>query len=339
VGRALINRWFKRWLSRGVAQLGLALLVEARLSAQELSFDYDAPAQCPSADEFATEVAQRLTGTTEKGFGNAAMRVHIEAAMAGFRGSLRVVGEQADTRAIASQSCQDLVEALALASALLLNPMPESVSVPAPAPFEPKQRPATPPSRVMAGRPARIANQRLQLGAQGRFAASVDTGALPRASFAPRVGISVTARTVPEWAVGLGLSATPSASSAQAVAGVRANFELRALRFEGCAAIALGSRFELMPCGLFEAGRLSASSTESAGQSDDRTWLAPGAMLRAALEIAPKVAVYADLGVSWPLTRAAFYFRPPAGTGDPVWAHRVAARSLSASLGLMLHFP
>ncbi len=161
---------------------GAATPAAPAVRAPMMRVDFDAPAGCSSAEAFRRGVAARLERAAASD-GAPPLRIHVHLTRSGEKvvGELRLSHEQAppDTRTVEGATCDEVVDVLALTTALALQPAaraaphPSSAAAaPAPAPARSRARetPAAPPP---APRPAREAP------------AAVSAGALPPPSAPP----------------------------------------------------------------------------------------------------------------------------------------------------------
>jgi hypothetical protein len=265
----------------------------------------------------------------------------------GFSGTVKLTetGGSEVERFIAARQCDELVEALSLVVAVVLNPQERASMQPVAKPTQPAE-PTMPrvavESRALA--PTKVAflvssaPEQSRFGLEAFLAGSVERGGVPGTVLAPRLGGSVTFRPQQDSVeFGLGLSAALPASRASSAAGSRAEFRLDAVRFEGCAGFRLHEALRLGPCAVFEVGRLKGSSDAASTTVGSRSWLSPGALARGHWQVSEFFGFYSDFGVTWPLVRSSFYFDQPAAPSRPLVVHSVPSRAYSASFGLTMH--
>jgi hypothetical protein len=118
---------------------------------------YEAPAGCPTQQEFVTAVAARGSSFDDVGRVKRTMMVSIHQQDDGFAGAFQVRDDQAatDKREVHGASCAEVVDAIAVVTAIALRPAENA----APAPAAPKADPAaasepapTPPELRLRGR-------------------------------------------------------------------------------------------------------------------------------------------------------------------------------------------
>src|SRR5438477_1902053 len=118
--------------------VGLSLPGAARAADRTVGIDYQAPADCPPADEFVALLAARTEGTwrVRQGAGELRFAVQIRQLPAGTVGRLQrsSVGRVSEAREVTGADCREVVRALALTTALSLDTEPApAIVVSAPA--------------------------------------------------------------------------------------------------------------------------------------------------------------------------------------------------------------
>jgi hypothetical protein len=149
-------------------------LNEARAAAP-VALAYDAVPGCPSETDFKAAVEARDGNFTgERAPGSAwALRISIVRDDAGFRGTLQSTTEDTTSalREVHGESCQEVVDALAVVSATALSPRAETTAaVSEPAPVTPASAPAS--ARASPPPPARDADRHLRVVGGFGFAPS-----------------------------------------------------------------------------------------------------------------------------------------------------------------------
>lgn len=349
VGRTSIN---EAWIYRALCSTLLVLSAPQSAAAQIPSVGYEAPPQCPKLEVFASALAGRSAGPSSHEVGEPSLRVRIASSAEGFHGSVELRGsaQASEPRELSSSRCDDLVQALALAAAVLLTPVDaeidpsedtvaRSVSPPvtaAAASAAGPERPAAESPRAPSGTQSAAHASRLR--ARTRLGLSLEHGALPRTSLSPRLGLAGVLSLTRNSQLELGLSAGLPLRQSTAVDGSSARFELWAVRSEACLGVRLSDRVELVPCAVGELGQLRAIGLLTPQQVDRRAWWAFGGSVAGRAELTRHLGIYTDFGVLRPLTRPHYYFAQPAAPTQGVAVHRVAASTLSAELGFYFQF-
>jgi hypothetical protein len=293
---------------------GAAASPEPAPPLDHIALVYAAPAECPQGDAFRSAVRERASGDWEAQPGELARRIDVSVKRSGERYVAAIVflnaaGERI-SRSLSGQSCEDVVNGIALVTALAIQsrveealaqsepeppkpPAKSAVPVPAPSATLPAQPPAHPPP---------VRETFVRLGAAARAA----SGTGPGPSFGPMLfGVLEWRRTR------LGLAVSGLWSPRVTQGGVSAHYRRLSARLDGCPyAIGRGTlTFE--PCAFFEAGSLhgegdpgaSLASTNGGGSP----WLVPGVLLRLLARFEP-VVVTLELGGGAPLVRERFGF-------------------------------
>lgn len=297
-----------------------------------LSIDYQAPPECPNAASFEAQVVSRLAD--EKPLERREpVRVRIGREAEGFHGSVEL-GEPPTARELDSADCGELLQALALIAAVLLQSESESQSKP------PRvETPAIAPAAALPS-PARAQDTRATsprwvavLGLGG----GIEQGSLPSPWLAPRIRLGMEFGRVLPWAAEIGVSATLPRSAEVSVEDTRATLRLSAARLDGCVTRRFDPRWQLAGCALFEAGRLDGRSAMSSG-AQHMLWLAPGIQLRAELVLGRPWSVFAQASDRWPLVRGRFAFSRPTTPPTVALAYEVPAQALAAEIGVFVRF-
>ncbi len=300
---------------------------------ERIALAYSAPAECPGADTFHDEVRSRVSGDWEARPGETARRIAVTVTRRAERyvASIEFLNPQGEevTRSVAGQKCDDVVNGIALVTALAIEsrvdeafeqsePAPEPELNPAPATPAPAPKaapappaPATPsrpapPKAHPAARPPRASQSRGGNTVHVRFgaASATSTGVGPDAAFGPSLFT-----TVELAGVRLGLSGDALWSGIVHTGGIPARFSRVTGRADGCP-LALGGRaFAFEPCAFMELGSLhgegvsTARLASTAGGSS--LWAAPGLLARFVAGIEPVVLIL-ELDGAVPLSNQRF---------------------------------
>lgn len=359
-----------------VALVALPALASAQPTAptspdtpEQVELQYVGGAGCPTKTAFVREVAARIRRPIEwVALGGATqISVSVEEADGHAAGRLDVVRHGADPtrREFMASSCIEVSSALALVTALTLDPNarterlapvignpdatggvtsepapePEPAPAPAPVPAAPPLPPAPPPARAPA--PTQLATERTaaapprylvwlgpMVGVAGGYAPEplITLGASLGARAAVRRGFSPTFQLTALW--GKTGSTGPSAPDG--------TFAWALARLEACPAqLSLASLLALEACLVGEVGRLSARGAE--GQIDEpvtanRWWVAGGAAFSLHFSAGRW---FTRLGAHalFPATRDKFEFRNPDRT-----VHQAGLLAYGANVGLGFEF-
>jgi hypothetical protein len=314
--------------------LAFALAVGTRTSGaapdetEPIRLEYTAPTGCPDASEFGRRVFGR-TSKARAAEGSEPARtfvVVIEASGTETQGSLVVREDGMSTlaRRVSGKNCDEVSRALALATALAIDPE-ASLEVPEPpdagdggvagsagsaagttaAPEDDKKPPADTPPDDTPKKPPMGERMALLFGASAAF------GPAPNPSFGASAGL--------EWG---GSFAHPSAfgadivfltSADQAVASAESSFMFAFARPYACP-IGVGSGADLafMPCVGAELGAVFAKGSGLENPATEtRFWAAGELALRLDVALSDDWFLDATGGVVFPFTRYRFVFRTP----------------------------
>ena len=309
-------------------------------ASERILLAYDAPPECPTDEAFRTEVRVRASGDWEARAGELARRITISVVLRGERyvASIEFLNPQGDrlTRSVAGKSCGDVVNGIALVTALAIQSRVEEVleqsepdsppSAPVPEPPKPSSAPArpAPPARV-----ERESASRTHVRFGG--AAAVATGVGP----VPTVGPALFAAV--EWdGPRLGVTGEAFWSDTVETNGVPAHFRRLAARLEGCPLSLPVASLAFEPCAFVEIGSLRGDGEvappavvkEGGGAS---LWLAPGAAARLIATFEP-VLVSLEATARVPVLREEFGVA--SADADPLPVYRVPPVAVGGALGL-----
>lgn len=353
--------------------LGLVLLVSGSARAQEaparralvdFTVDYEAPASCPAREEFIREIQARSPIAVLPGLGQApdvVVVVRLASDKKGFRGELELTaGLVSKERKLTSGTCKEVVSALALVTALAIDPNAETrpietlqppkeivlgppiasagppiqIGPPPPAKVlepwwrEPDIRAAPLPAWVVRPAPTR-AKWRLQFGANAALLAFV--------SDAPLLGVdvSVGATRLGDLPFELegGFSYLTNASAIEA-AGLDARLELLLGSVEGCVpGVRFARTLRFFPCVSMSLGAARSTFTNAAGA--EATGLGPWLGLRPSAELdwlfAAPIGLELKVGPMFPLLQSEF-------ANDSATIVDSGPAGLSAELGFFAEF-
>ena len=285
------------------------------------ALEYDAPAECPDEGELVARVKRRSQRASRVASG-APVSVRITVSDSPPRGILHYAESGVEAqREVEGADCDEVVTALALVLALLLDPDGEAASVKPPPRVQP--RPSAPERRLSPVEPA-PASPRLTLGVRGGAARGVADG------FVPYIGVSGGAL------FGSGGLLAPSVrldvlfarGTADNSSGT-AELELFVARAAVCAVALPDAIASPRACATFDGGRLAAQGARvSTPRSAAVAWYGPGAQLGLGVSPMQRLTLSAEAGATVTLVRDSFFFQPE----DEV--HRIP--SIASYLGLAL---
>lgn len=297
-------------------------VARAQTTAGPLRIEYRAEAGCPAEADFRARVGARLRRAIGEADAASAYVVTIEKLDRRFAGRLgvRAADGTASDRDVAGDTCDDVVAALAVVTALAIDAQAANAPATAAAPVAPasasavaapsspgvsgRARPPAPPLPAGSGRarspaPATDAAPHLTLGAQFLLGERIG---------APSFGARIFAEP-PVAAVGRGVGplrfdAGLEMASDVPAAGGSGSLLLVALAADACPlGAALGALY-LAPCARFEGGLVAASRRGVAPvRSETRGWLAVALPVRARVPLWGPFVLDVEAGVRVPLLR------------------------------------
>jgi hypothetical protein len=310
-----VRRFPSQSIWRGAIAAAFVSGLAARAPAQEpahekLRLEYRAPQECPDGESFRALVRSRVLEDWEARPEELARRMDV--AVSGSPSSYVATIEFVDsagkriTRAVRGAFCPDVVEAIALVTALAIQsrggPAPEGSALGSSesASEPPPPAPATEPTRAAAVAEVRAVppknphadskpNHRLpgvRLRASARAAIATAIGPRP----APGAGLGVV---LERRSARFGVAFQGFWSGRVEAGGVPAHFELLAARFEGCPFVPQLTRsVSIEPCAFAELGRLTGEANEDPpavvrGFPGNALWLSTGAAARMVGRLGP----------------------------------------------------
>ncbi|WP_437765909.1 hypothetical protein WMF27_27350 [Sorangium sp. So ce281] len=267
-----------------------------------IRIDFDAPADCSTADEFyeglrARSDRVRLATDGEDGWG---VRVRLSRGGAGVHGELRVVhaGGETDTRIVDATSCDVVVQALSLTAALSLDEVVEvTAPLAPPAPPPPAVPPAPPPA------PREAPSLKFALGAH----VVVTQVIAPHASLGAALGARVTPHVEGPLSPSFGLSLMYARNDLLS-GGDSVLIQWAAAALSACPVRwQLGPIVSAEPCVVAAGGWLAAAGRGiSNPESVVRSWWSAGGFARAAALLGGGTALELEAGVLVPLVHRRF---------------------------------
>jgi hypothetical protein len=343
------------WVA-ALAALGLAS-GEARAEVQPLRVDYEAHEGCAAGDVFLGEVLARTSRARAAADGEPALEVRVRITRHEPKSVGRLVlwkSSGARAREVESDDCGDVVSALALITALALDPdaasqpRPAASASPAAPPPEPAAPPSSPPAPdawampvapIPAPRPAQPPRLRPPPAPPAALPRVWVVGAHASAAFAvtprPLLGGGLFAERL--WggvrgvSARLGLELATTGSFDAGPGGV--TFLRGAARLEGCPFFRPRQWLALGACLGAEVGFLRGEGLRRGALASVEAatvpWAGLGLLPRAAIGVGERAVVGVGVGPTFPLVRRAFVFERPDYTihavPDVTWTARLEA--------------
>jgi hypothetical protein len=300
----------RRVLGRLLAPALLLGMIGSAEAQEAVRFQYEAPAECPSAEGFVARVRERTARgrLAEPGELARTFRVEVRSRAGGYAGEIEFLDDAGAnvSRRLQGEQCEAVVSSLALITALALDATlreqehePEAESEPAP-PSRPAPAPATAAASTAPPPPPRRMEPSLtgaRIGLRGGYGSAID---------APDVGILGELT----WRRGLSLRLDAHVGWDQRVVdpGREAKLWLRGIATSVCPWRLRTGELAFAPCAGLDLGLLHAEGIEGgalvSAKEDTILWAAVGLELRAAWE--PDVPFWFEL-------RGAAEFPLPAG--------------------------
>jgi hypothetical protein len=308
-----------------VATPARELRAEARAGSPLVA--YRAPASCRSASAFSEQVAARtrLWQSAEL-----AVQIELQATADGFSGRVSLERQGTRTeREISGTSCDEVVRALALIVAILIDPSADTRPLPA----------GAQPPEVMTGRrePLPALPEPTERTERNWFVyagteALLEGGLAPGLTPGLRIFAGVLHRSPAAVVSSLRLSALRLQSGSVPAGGVAsAAFALTGVRLEICSFGVGSPALRLNPCLFGELGGLLAEGTHPAGSnSESQLWSALGPALRGSLWHREILFVELEAGAVFPVTDYRFAFKDE----PPVYETPVIAGEFGVALGV-----
>ncbi|HEY4242218.1 MAG TPA: hypothetical protein VGM88_20515 [Kofleriaceae bacterium] len=270
----------------------------ARAWADPVELTYRAPAACPSRAAIEDAIRARMPPVKFAAHASRVFAISISASGDGFAGTLAVDG--AEDQPLSAHRCDDLVEALALVTAIAIDPE----------------------AAITTPRPRRPHAPRWDLFALGAGELGIAPRAMPGGGVGARVRFGA-------WDVGVeGLAGLRSQREDE---GGRARFLWLSARPSACWVAVHAGRFDAAACGDVEVGAVRASGEDIVNGRDLwRLWLAAGASARGRVALSPRFFAQIEVGGAVPLERDTYLFAP----GTTI--HQTAAVTGWGTVGLGL---
>jgi hypothetical protein len=328
------------WLP-GLGALGGVLAASIAFAQTEsIHLDYRGDEGCPGAAWFFAQVEER-TARARLALPHEPGRTFVVSLVRGRSGTVGRLAIQEAQRAtvareVTGEECRDVAAALALATALAIDPLaaiaPERDRAAGAA--EPSPPPASPPAAVQDRALAPPAAAR---GWAWRAGASVAlaSGLAPRLSIGGLGFVERQTRDAAAIVSAVRISAFGLRAPDEAVQSAFASFRFFFLRPELCLVQLRIGALAAAPCIGLDLGVVSASGSRiETPRSDERFWAAAAIGGRLRYAISPSWFVQVDLSLVLPMTRHRYYFRDP---DTPI--HDVPPLIAMGSAGLGVAFP
>jgi hypothetical protein len=295
------------------------------------ALDYSAPLDCPNATAFSAQIAARTAMWTRVPSA-LAVQVRIEPADGRLHGVLTLDDAAGSTvRVVSGERCAEVVQALALIVAILIDPEADTRALP----IVPEATVAPPNAETGVHRPLESGE-----ASEARWSASAGTELTVTAGVGERAlvgerwfaGIARERADRPSFtlrfAFGRDRSGTinhgPGASSA---------LSRTLLRVDACGLLVTTPALAFTLCGFGEGGQIDAVGLHPLrSESPTVGWLALGSLVRAGYRYERVLGLEAELGVGLPLSRYRFRF------GDES-LYETSVLVVGGGIGLSLHFP
>ncbi|HMI91441.1 MAG TPA: hypothetical protein VK509_08765 [Polyangiales bacterium] len=307
-----------------------------------MQLSYSAPATCPDAAAYRAQVATRTTRARPASAGERAtvLTVVVQDVAGGNHGTLELRAPDGATamREVSAADCAQVVAALALVTALAIDP---NASTSTAVPAQPAPRVQAPPlverARMQAKPPT---PPPIDEGASSRWRFGLGLlvealgGVAPEPAFFPRPFAQVTREIDAPFGFALRLSGG-RAHGEVVDQGGRASFTLLAGRLEGCPLrVSATPRLALSACVPLDAGRLEAAGSGfTPSQRVARPWLSAGAIARVEWQLVDVLVLEAAGELFFPIVRDRFF------VGNDATLHRVPKVAGGLAVGLGVRIP
>jgi hypothetical protein len=331
-------------IARGLL-VALVVLAASPLAASELEsvhISYRAPAPCPDEAAFLRMVQARTTRFRQAAPNEEVRHFSVQVtAMAGlFSGRLQIDTRDGGTsvRDVDANVCEEVADALALMTALAIDPQ-ALVSIPkvvGPAEPKPAESP-TPTAATIADGPPRAPREpsppwQWSAGLAGHMTFALS----PNLGYGGDVFVDTEAPPSSVLGPALRLGALYNRSEGKASNGVAATFQWAAATLEGCPVRLRVSVLALHPCVAFRVGLLHGQGRNiSDPQQTTSFWADAGPLLRLRLWATASLILEAQGALVFPLNRPSFEIYDQ-GTRTKVYS--VPSLGGSAGVGVSYRF-
>jgi hypothetical protein len=310
---------------------------------EPIRIEYEAPPACPTAEAFASAVTARTSKMRFAAPNEEARTFSIVIDPTGASLEGRLVMRDAEgsevVRAVASRSCDDIADALAIIVGLAVDPTASitrrAVSISASrAAAEPTSTPATttpPPDRSLAD-----TSNHAEPRARWSFWAAADGRETSAVAPSPSVGPELAIETRRESSTGmtpaLRLGFLAAAAPSEVTSAGIAQFRWLAAVATACPLEVLSSELATVrPCAQSDVGQAYVSGSNAPlARTVHAMWWDAGGSLRLTSRLGPRVDTELEAGAIFPIVRNQFHFEP----ATPV--HAVPPVGFTASVGLAM---
>jgi hypothetical protein len=308
---------------------------------EKIRLAFSAPPECPDSAHFLESVRSRVGTDWEAGQDELARPIDVAVVRNAERyvASIRFSSVAGETlvRQVTGQACENVVNGIALVTALAIRSQVHQV-------LEQSEAPPPPPAPVPVNAPKAAAPlpppparaESLRVHVRAGLSGSVVTGVGPDTALGAGVFAVVE---VSHWRVGV--AAHLNDSGEISAHELPARFRLLSFRLDGCPiSVDFAPWFSLEPCASFDAGWLEGGTTEAVPprvvrpETAGSLWAAPGALLRAAFRFDPGFFQIEGF-TRVPLFREQFYVETD---GEREVIYEVPAVAFGGAAGLGLRF-
>jgi hypothetical protein len=324
--------------SLGLASIVIGTTLHAEDEGERFRLDYTADAGCPNRATFVSEVQGRTPRArlTDGGSEGRAIMVAARVGDGRARGTIDV-GSGAP-REISAENCAEVVSALALVAALVIDPDALVTSLPLEEalPPAPKPTPEPPDKPSAASSSIQLPSRRWGVGARLDASSGVADRAIPMVGFSAwfEGGVRVNRLFAPTLRLG-GRAAFSPTIAAQ---GGAVRFRILAGQVDACPFRYEMGRAAFVPCVSVELGRLQATPDIAPAsvtpRQAERTWLALDQNISFEFAAAGPVLLTLMVQLREPLSGYDFVF----GTNPGVPIANVQGIELAAAIGAGIHF-
>jgi hypothetical protein len=328
--------------ARGCLLVSVCALLSSGAAAEQpyetpVRIEYAAPGGCPDEAELTSRIRQRLARARFAEPGEMARTFRLRVTSRPDRSLAQVEFVDADgthvSRAIGAKTCDEVVNAIALVTALAMDARasdetpPEPVA--APPPPEPAPAPVAPSPAPLPAPPTRAREPESRLRWDAGAGVGLATGYAPE----PAAGLHLFGEVAADQGA-LRLSAAHADSGTITAGADRTRFRFWGGRLEGCPLrFALAEPIALSPCAGLDAGALRGEGLPGPGvvvtREATELWLAAVAVARAQLGVEDFLLIEAQIDVRFPLLRHEFVLETPDRR-----VHEVPALALGAALAV-----
>jgi hypothetical protein len=337
-----------------VALVGTAILGFGRVASAEpesVRIDYAAPAGCPDATAFLRSLKDRTTHFREAAPDQQARRflVRVKAVGASFHGRLeiRAADGRATLRNVDAPVCDEVSSALALITALTIDPNAltggptgarKSPSELAPGPAAGPNRQQSPPSAAAVATLPPPATQeasqswRWSAGLLGHTTFLIS----PSLGYGGDIFLEAEAPASSGLAPALRMGIFLNQSDVELPNGAAARFQWALTEVDGCPVRLGGTHLAIHPCAVFRLGVIRGEGRRiSQPKQTVSLWSDVGPVLRLRLAVTDRLLVEAQVGLMLPLHRPTFDI---VDMGSPTTAYSVPRLGGSAGIGMAYRF-